>query len=512
MKILSFYGGHDANLSFYDSSQNKLKYIKEERERGIKHYNPYEGIQDKNKRQETVLNFVRSKCESENFEPDVIIFTDGNRANIGVCPIDTLYEQKSNNMFVKHGFDPSCEIYCVDHHYCHILSCWPLIATENVEIGIALDSTGDHDLSGRIIQTPVKPVIIHNEKNSTGKMLSRIALETMNLKGNFFDLAGKLMGAQAYGEIDHELLQSIDYDFFNVDIATNWRKYKTQNTFGSPEFNNWLKTMHYLAEQYTTNLFEKYCTTNQVISYSGGVAQNSVINETLNQNYKIFIAPHCYDGGLSLGGIELARIIYKLPIINKPNFPYWQNDFCQSTPTEKTLKTIAEHLSQGKIVGWFQGHGELGPRALGNRSILMDPRISNAKHILNSKIKHREYWRPYASSVLEEKANEWFDIKDNSPYMLRAVQTKIDQIQKIQSVVHIDGTNRIQTVNRQQNQIFYDLIQNFYQITGIPMLVNTSLNIDGWPILSNKQQCIELLYKSEIDLICFGNQIIKRIF
>ncbi len=266
--------------------------------------------------------------------------------------------------------------------------------------------------------------------------------------------------------------------------------------------------MHYLSEEFVLDIFSK-CSDQSTITYSGGVAQNTLINDTLFSRYNLSIPPHCYDGGLSLGCIELARIFFNLDEFSNKNFPYWQFDRCEEKPSNDTLELVAKLLSQGKIIGWFQGSGELGPRALGNRSILMDPRIEDGKNILNRQVKKREYWRPYAPSVLEEEAGKWFNV-ESSPYMLRATSVKSSLINSIPSVVHIDNTSRIQTVNRCQNDIFYDLIYNFYKITQIPMLLNTSLNANGQPIFSTKDQCIELLNNSDIDLVCIGNRIYNK--
>jgi len=136
----------------------------------------------------------------------------------------------------------------------------------------------------------------------------------------------------------------------------------------------------------------------------------------------------------------------------------------------------------------------------------MNPGIPNGKDILNSKVKHREHWRPFAPSVLEEYAGEWFDI-NKSKYMMFAAQVKEDKKEFIPSVTHKDGTSRIQTVSQKDNPLFYKLIQEFYKLTNIPMLLNTSLNKGGGPIVGHPSQAIDVYQNSELDVLCVGNEL-----
>jgi carbamoyltransferase len=173
------------------------------------------------------------------------------------------------------------------------------------------------------------------------------------------------------------------------------------------------------------------------------------------------------------------------------------------------IKKIANMLADGKIIGWHQGRGEIGPRALGNRSILMNPTIKNGKNILNEKVKHREPWRPYAASVLSELANEWFYIEEDSPYMMRAVKVREEKANLVPAIVHCDRTCRIQTVSKLNNELFYSLINEFYKITNIPLLLNTSLNVAGKPIVGCASDSLEIFKNSELDAIVIGKILCK---
>ena len=176
--------------------------------------------------------------------------------------------------------------------------------------------------------------------------------------------------------------------------------------------------------------------------------------------------------------------------------------------TNSLLETTAKLISEGNVIGWYQGKMEWGPRALGNRSILADPRNAKMKDILNEKIKHRESFRPFAPCILEEYAPEYFDIDIPSPYMLLVAPVK--KPEKIPAVTHVDGTGRLQTVSKEINPLFYDLISKFYKTTGVPVLVNTSMNVRGEPIVNTLEQAYSMIIKTDMDYIVLGNYIVKK--
>ena len=176
--------------------------------------------------------------------------------------------------------------------------------------------------------------------------------------------------------------------------------------------------------------------------------------------------------------------------------------------TEDLLKKTAKLISDGKIVGWYQGKMEWGPRALGCRSILADPREAQMKDILNEKIKHREAFRPFAPSILEENVSDYFEIDRTSPYMLMVAPVK--KPEDIPAVTHVDGTGRLQTVSRNANLLYYDLINEFYKITGVPVIINTSMNVMGEPIVNTPKQAHQMIVKTDMDCIVMGNYLVKK--
>lgn len=176
------------------------------------------------------------------------------------------------------------------------------------------------------------------------------------------------------------------------------------------------------------------------------------------------------------------------------------------------VKMTANMLAEGKIVGWFQGGAEYGPRALGNRSILADPRDSEMPNKLNSRIKLREWFRPFAPAVIEEAYEEYFDLECSSPFMLFVANVRKEYRSKLPAITHVDGSARIQTVSKVANSLFYDLISQFGNLTGIPVILNTSFNIKGEPIVETPLDALECFLETGIDILILENVIVKKIY
>jgi carbamoyltransferase len=168
------------------------------------------------------------------------------------------------------------------------------------------------------------------------------------------------------------------------------------------------------------------------------------------------------------------------------------------------IARTAEALAEGKIVGWFQGRMEFGPRALGNRSILADPRRAEMKDVLNARIKHREPFRPFAPSILEEAAAKYFEEDYPSPYMLLTYRVRPEKRKVIPAPTHVDGTGRLQTVRRDQNPRYYDLIKAFGERTGVPVLLNTSFN-ENEPICCTPEEAVDTFLRTRMDVLVLGD-------
>ena len=177
---------------------------------------------------------------------------------------------------------------------------------------------------------------------------------------------------------------------------------------------------------------------------------------------------------------------------------------------DEVTKRAAECLAEGKLVGWVQGRAEFGPRALGNRSILADPRPAGAKDMINAKVKYREHFRPFAPSILHEHGDQWFENYQESPYMERTLKFRQEVRHRVPAIVHQDGTGRLQSVKREWNSRYYDLINNFYALTDVPLLLNTSFNIMGRPILHTPEDALLMFYTTGIDVLVVGDYIIEK--
>ena len=170
---------------------------------------------------------------------------------------------------------------------------------------------------------------------------------------------------------------------------------------------------------------------------------------------------------------------------------------------------VSSLIIEGKVIGWFQGAMEWGPRALGNRSILADPRRDDMKDILNSKIKRRESFRPFAPSVLREEVSDWFESDAEVPFMMKVFQVKEDKRARIPAVTHVDGSGRLQTVTEHSNSRYYRLISAFHQKTSVPMLLNTSFN-ENEPVVSSPAQALDCFLRTNMDVLVLNSYLIER--
>ena len=267
---------------------------------------------------------------------------------------------------------------------------------------------------------------------------------------------------------------------------------------------------------------------------AGGVALNAVANGKLLAETpftKVYIQPSAGDGGGALGA---ALYAWHVALKNTDRFvmdhAYWGasfdcNDIKQSLEDfgiqgryyddeTNLISTVVDQLVAGKVIGWFQGRGEWGPRALGNRSIIADPRTNTIKDTINEKIKFREPFRPFAPSVLAEAADQYFDLADlnqsmASNFMLMVVPVLDAKQQEIQGVCH-QGTSRIQTVAKESNPRYYNLISSFGRVTGTPIILNTSFNVQGEPMVNSPTDALNTFINSGLDLLVLGNFIIDK--
>lgn len=262
----------------------------------------------------------------------------------------------------------------------------------------------------------------------------------------------------------------------------------------------------------------------------GGCALNSsfngkIVGQTGFENLYVPSAPA--DDGNALG--VALQAFYEDQEDAKPS-PAFSTPYLGTAINEEPVKRMAEmgwsgnirHLPgtiaqetakllyEGKLIGWAQGRAEFGPRALGNRSILADPRPADAKDKINAKVKYREAFRPFAPSILHEYGHEWFEEYQESPYMERTLKWKPEVRDKVPAVVHADFSGRLQSVKREWNERYYDLIKAFYELSGVPIVLNTSFNIMGKPILHTAEDAIQMLHTTGLDAVIVGDWLVQK--
>lgn len=260
---------------------------------------------------------------------------------------------------------------------------------------------------------------------------------------------------------------------------------------------------------------------------AGGVALNSVANgKVLEQTdfEEIFIQPAASDDGTSLGGAlwswvcehggarpEPMRHAYLGPVYSESEVLAAVRDSgLTPEPAEDLAGRVAEMLEAGDIVALYQGRAEFGPRALGNRSILTDPRPARMKDVLNARVKRREAFRPFAPAVLAERRREFFTGSHPSPFMLLVEDVQPDKRDQLQAITHVDGTARVQDVERDLNPLYYDIIAAFGRRTGVPVVLNTSFNVRGEPIINTPGEAVRGFLNMDMDALVLGTHLLRK--
>ena len=271
----------------------------------------------------------------------------------------------------------------------------------------------------------------------------------------------------------------------------------------------------------------------KAVCLAGGVAFNCVANGKIFDKTgfeHVYVHPAAGDAGLAVGA---AYYVWH-QILGKPrsfvmDHAYWGPGYArdeirraidanglaqngcrvEELAEENLMQRTAAIVADGKILGWFQGRAEWGPRALGNRSIVADPRRPEMKEILNQRIKHREIFRPFAPSILAESTGEWFEKSHPSPFMTLAYSVRPEKRDKIPAPTHVDGTGRLQTVTREANPRYWSLIKSFEQLTGVPVVLNTSFN-DNEPIVCRPEEALDCFQRTQMDALVLGDFLITR--
>ena len=386
-----------------------------------------------------------------------------------------------------------------------------------------------------LVQTIEKKIIVPKETNNTKiNVGNNIFITNSVSEGNAFEIiskefgfhlldAGKVMGMSAYGKKNNKIPKIyknnlIDNNLFKIkenDVRVMSLNFDIIDDFDfKADFAYSLQTE--IQESVAEEIIEKLKETKEKnLCLSGGFFLNCVSNyhllKKLPEDVNIYIEPISSDAGNAIGAAKFLyyqltnskEILEQKNIYYGPKYNYSKNDLKNEIFIENIKpKDVAKLISEKNIVAIYQGRSEAGPRALGNRSILYDPRDPNGKDHVNI-IKQREWFRPFAGSVLKEEAKKWFDLKslNESKFMMFAVDVFKDKQSLIPAITHIDGTCRVQTVSEEDNKNFYNLIKEFYKITNVPILFNTSFNLAGNTIVETLEDALWTLKNSKINYL-----------
>jgi len=316
---------------------------------------------------------------------------------------------------------------------------------------------------------------------------------------------------------------------FSQKMVDDWGSPRTGDALAKPYIDIAAKTQRTL-EDIAVNLMETYLgnilkRNGGRLCFAGGCALNVKLNKRIIEHplvKELFVQPAAHDSGTSLGAATYAA--YK----NGDKIEPMKHVYYGPSYTDSEIKTVLDRfkirhekcdsitdrvsdlLAQGKIVAWFQGAMEFGPRALGNRSILGNPAVKGTADEINARIKFREKWRPFCPSILEEFRKEIISIDHPSPFMTFSFTVKDEWIAKIPEVVHVDKSARPQFVNKETNPLFHELISAFHKKAGVPVVINTSLNRRGEPIVSSPEDAIHMFYNCGLEYLAIGSFLITK--
>ncbi|NQU98270.1 carbamoyltransferase [Candidatus Woesearchaeota archaeon] len=442
------------------------------------------------------------------------------------------------------------EILFVEHHMAHAASAFLVSPFDEASI-FTIDGVGEWATAsigvGKGSDITIAKEIVF--PNSLGLLYSTVTAH-LGFKVNNDEY--KVMGLAAYGKPSYydslkKLIRiandgsfQLDMSYFDFHYKMTMPSKKFIKEFGpirkresniEQRHKDLAKSLQKITEEIIfkilNDLYKK--TKIRKLCMAGGVALNSVANGKISRSTSfknIFIQPAASDAGTAMGTAfyayntilknkrkQILEHVYFGPGYTREEIKSFL-DFKKINYSELSdsdiLKKSAELIYQDNVIGWFQGRMEWGPRALGNRSILANPLNPKMQDILNAKVKHREMFRPFAPVVTWEDAKDYFDVDREVPYMLYVYPVKKEKRQLIPSVTHVDGSGRLQTIKRKQNQKYYDLIKEFERLSKVPILINTSFNIRGEPIVCTPEEAYRCMMGTGIDYLVIDNFLIAR--
>ena len=505
--LVSIFAGHDANITFYNADKDEYHLIELERLVKKRYFRLH--VDNSPEYQKEILTLCQEIAEEdwgiENNYEAVLISSDG---FIQVDP--------------KEIFNTEKVVTVARHHQTHAAAAYYLSPFKNALI-VSYDGGGDDGHFNVYAASNGEIKLLKNIKSDFGGgylLCGSMIREVAEKSKHQLALSGKLMGLCGYGKTNYDMVQAFEEFFFDRDYEklSNWTNLplkNIKNPWKNP-LENWVfegqdgydiaATAQAGFEDAFFSVLDKYDTDIPLI-ITGGCALNVLVNEKVKEYYnrEVFVPPNPHDGSLSLGHMLIYNppsrkidITYQgLPLVDKNDL----NEFIKEYNAKKITKAdIAKFLKDGKIIGLVYGDSEVGPRALGNRSIVCDPNIPDMKDILNSKVKFREWYRPFAPFCKKEEAPKYFDTYnyENLEFMSYAPKVKVDTLP---SITHVDGTARLQTVTEESHSHFYELLTEFGKLSDTNVLLNTSFNIRGYPILSTIEDALYALENTEMDYV-----------
>jgi len=453
--------------------------------------------------------------------------------------------------------DSRTRIHFAPHHLCHAASTFLTSPFDEAAI-MTVDAAGEWDCTWMGVGRGLDMACLQTQHfpNSLGLVYGAVT-EFLGFK--FASGEGKVMGLAPYGDparyMDafRDVIKTRPEGGYEVDLSyfayhvrgrPHWFSPKFYDVFGSPRVrdDDEISDRHRdvaAALQLRTEEIGLHMarwlqarTGQKKICLAGGVCLNSVMNGRilLETDFEdVVVQPAANDAGTALGACYwLWNTILRQPrsyVFEHAYLGPWvtaaqcraaiarlvgDEDDVDVLQVDDPPRWAAQMLADGKIIGWFQGRMEMGPRALGNRSILADPRSAEMKDLLNARVKFRESFRPFAPSVLEEKSGAWFETDYPSPYMILVYDVLPDQRHLVPAITHVDGTGRVQTVSRKHNPKYHRLIEEFERLTGVPMVLNTSFNIRGQPIVHRPEQAIECFLTTGMDALFLEDFVLVK--
>jgi len=515
--LVSIFAGHDANISFWNAKTNKYYTIEIERLVKKRYFRLHED--NNHLEQRTILEECRDIAAREwGIENDyeaVLISSDG-------------YVQTEPSLI----FNTETVKTVASHHQTHVASAF-YMSSFNQALIVSYDGGGDDGHFNIYAGNAGGIEILERIPSDFGGgylLCGSLIREVAESSRHQLALSGKLMGLCGYGKPIKEYVPTFKEFFFDRDYrklaeTTGLPLKNLDNPWDNP-LENWVfegqqgydiaATAQEAFEKAFFSILDKY-DPNVHLIMTGGCALNVLVNEKVKCLYDrpLYVPPNPHDGSLSLGHMFLYRkpsqkvdITYAgLPLVDRNKLQEYIDEY---RATKVNKKEIAQLIKDGKILGLVYGDSEVGPRALGNRSIVCDPNIADMKDILNSKVKFREWYRPFAPFCKKEDAHKYFDSPnfENLEYMSYAPKVKVDTLP---SITHVDGTARLQTVTEESHKHFYDLLTEFGKISDTNVLLNTSFNIRGYPILSWISDALYALENTEMDYVVIEDYLFEAL-